>query len=86
MSFMFGDSSDAGEGVMGNIFVDRGMENSRQTSDGGGDSLTLTSAFAGTPIKKEAKSTGSQSHWDSGSSGGTGAGSAPPVARHCACS
>ena len=67
----------------GNIFGDGGREESsldKKTSDGEGDSFfTLTSAFDGTPTKKDPRPTSSQVHWESGSSGGAGAGSAPPA-------
>ena len=85
MSFLFGDSSDAGEGEMGNIFGDGGREDSpqdRKTSDGGGNSFfTSPSAFGGTPTKKDTRPTSSQGRWDPGSSEGAGAGPAPPVPR-----
>ena len=81
MSFLFGDSSNADEVDMGNIFGDGGREDSpldKRTSDVGGDSFfTSTSTFGGTPTKKDTRPSSSQSHWDSGSSGGAGAGSAP---------
>ena len=83
MSFLFGDSSDADEGDMGNIFGGGGREESsldKKTSDGEGDSFfTSTSAFGGTLTKKDPRPTSSQGHWESGSSGGAGAGSAPPA-------
>ena len=83
MSFLFGDSSESGEGEMAHVFGDGGSEDVRQdskTSDGEGDSFfTSTSAFGGTPTRKDNRPTSSQGRWDSGSNGGAVVGLAHPV-------